>query len=79
METRNRYYRLANRDLVYLKFVLEAYEGLSTLSTVDGKKGIVRVNYPACFENDVAGLMGALAGEIALAEVTEGGEPCSRP
>lgn len=79
METVNRYYQLANRDMVYLKFIQEAHEGLSTMSTVDGKKGIVRINYPVCFAEDVAAMMQALAGEIAITEVDEGGEPCSKP
>ena len=78
METENRYFQLAGRDLVYMKFILEAYEGLSTMSTVDPKKVIVRVNYPRPFAGDVAALMDALSAEIAITEVTEGGEPCSR-
>jgi len=69
METGNRYYQLASRDLVYMKFILEAYEGLSTMSTMDGKRGIVRVNYPLPFAGEVAALMEALAGEITVSEV----------
>jgi hypothetical protein len=76
MDTESRYYQLASRDLVYMKFILEAYEGMSTMSTIDGKRGIVRVNYPVAFAGDVAALMEALATEIAVTEVTEGGEPC---
>ena len=76
MQTESRYFQLASRDMVYMKFILEAYEGLCIMSTIDGKKGIVRVNYPIPFAGDVAALMDALAGEIAVAEVTEGGEPC---
>ncbi|GFO55887.1 hypothetical protein GMSM_28940 [Geomonas sp. Red276] len=76
LETANRYYRLAGRDLVYMKFILEAYEGLSTMSTVDGKRGIVKVNYPLPFADDMAKLMEALGKEIEVREVTEEGEPC---
>lgn len=76
LETRNRYFQLAGRDMVYMKFILEAYEGLCTMSTVDGKRGIVKVNYPLPFADDVADLMTALAGEIPIREVSEGGEPC---
>lgn len=77
METANRYYQLASRDLVYMKFVLEAYEGMSTMSTIDGKRGIVRVNYPLPFADDVARLMEALAGEIEVTEVAWEEEACS--
>jgi hypothetical protein len=79
METDVRYFQLASHDMVYMKFILEAYEGLSTMSTIDGKRGIVRVSYPSPFAGDVAALMDALGTEIAITEVTEGGEPCSRP
>ena len=79
METDSRFFQLAGRDMVYMKFILEAYEGLTTMSTIDGKRGIVRVNYPIAFAGDVAALMDALGSEIAITEVTEGGEPCSRP
>jgi hypothetical protein len=79
METDSRFFQLAGRDMVYMKFILEAYEGLSTMSTIDGKRGIVRVNYPRPFATDIANLMDALGSEIAITEVTEGGEPCSRP
>jgi hypothetical protein len=76
MEVASRYYQLASRDLVYMKFILEAYEGLSTMSTIDGKRGVVKVEYPVPFAEDVAALMQALATEIAVTEVTPGGEPC---
>ncbi|QWV98907.1 DUF4911 domain-containing protein [Geomonas nitrogeniifigens] len=78
METANRYYQLANRDIVYMKYVLEAHEGLTTMSTVDGKRGIVRVNYPVCFAAEVDSMMRAVGQEIVVTEVTEAGEPCSK-
>ncbi|HBA88823.1 MAG TPA: DUF4911 domain-containing protein [Geobacter sp.] len=78
IETTHRYYQLANKDIVYMKFILEAYEGLSTMSTVDGKRGIVKVSFPVCFAKDMAGLMQAVGEEIRITEVTEEGEPCWR-
>lgn len=77
MESESRYYQVAGKDLVYMKFILEAYEGLSTMSTVDNKKRIVKVEYPLPFANDIDQLMTALGKEIAVTEVTQGGEPCS--
>lgn len=64
-----RYFRVNRRELVYLKFILEAYEGLSTLSTVDREGVIVRIGYPRCFSRDMDSLLQALGNEIALAEV----------
>lgn len=64
-----RFFRVHRRDLVYLKFVTEAYEGLLTLSTVDRTGVVVRISYSPLAAADVAGLLDALAREIPLEEV----------
>ncbi len=69
LEPSVRFFRVDRRDLVYLKFVLEAYEGMSTLSTVEPKEGIVRLSIPAGFEKDMHLLIDALSTEIPLTEV----------
>ncbi len=68
-ETQARYFRVDRRDLVYLKFILEAYEGLAVLSTVEREGMVVRVAYPHFSATDVEALLKALAGEIAITEV----------
>lgn len=64
-----RFFRVDRRDLVYLKFVLEAYEGMSTLSTVEPKGVIVRLSVPCGFEDEMRRIIDALSAEIPLAEV----------
>jgi hypothetical protein len=64
-----RYFRVARHDLVYLKFILEAYEGLCVMSTVDRDSAVVRIGYPGTSEADVDGLMGALAMDIRIDQI----------
>ncbi len=68
-ETQARYFRVSRHDLVYLKFILEAYEGLATLSTVERAGAIVRIGYPHFSAVDVNALLLALSGEIEITEV----------
>jgi len=68
-ESHARYFQVERHDLVYLKFILEAYEGLAVLSTVDREGAIVRIGYPHFSACDVDALLQALAGEIAMTEV----------
>jgi predicted aconitase len=70
-ESRARYFRVARHDLVYLKFILEAYEGLAVLSTVEREGAIVRIGYPHFSAEDVDRLLHALAGELDLQEVPQ--------
>jgi phage tail protein X len=64
-----RYFRVSRHDLVYLKFILEAYEGLAVLSTVEREGAIVRIGYPDFSAVDVDALLLALSGEIEIKEV----------
>lgn len=65
-----RYFKVDRRDLVLLKFILEAYEGMSTLSTVDQTGVIIRLSIQGGFEADVLGVLDAVGADISLHEVT---------
>ncbi len=69
-----RYFRVDRRHIAYFRFILEAYEGMATLSTLDAREGIVVLSIPECFAGDADGLLAALAGEIGLVEM----EPADR-
>lgn len=64
-----RYFRVDRHDLVYLKFILEAYEGMSTMSTVDQQSGIVRIISEGWAAEDIGALIESLSQEIRLEEV----------
>ncbi len=69
-----RYFRLHKHDLVYLKFVLEAYEGLTTLSTVARKETVVSVTFGADVSAHVEQLLRAVGQEVKLVEVAPVGD-----
>jgi hypothetical protein len=66
-----RFFKVDRKDLVFLKFILEAYEGLSTMSTADRKEGIVRISFSEWAAADVGILLDSLAREIKLKEVDD--------
>ncbi len=43
LKTSQRYFRTNRRDISYLRFILEAYEGVAVLTTMDARSGIVKV------------------------------------
>ena len=36
-----KYYYINKKNIYFLKFLLEAYEGIATFETIDAKKGII--------------------------------------
>ncbi|KAF0218690.1 MAG: hypothetical protein FD174_2783 [Geobacteraceae bacterium] len=69
--TCKRYFHITGRDLVYLKFIMEAYEGVATLSTADKRNGVVVIAYSDFFAETVNDLLATLREEISLVEVEE--------
>jgi hypothetical protein len=65
----NRYFRIARRDMVYLKFILEAYEGMNTMSTVDNRAGIIRIAIMPGFVQDMDALLAELGTKVTMEPV----------
>lgn len=64
-----RYFKVLHRDMVYLKFILEAYEGMNVMSTVDNKTGIIRIAIMPGFEDDMAELLEDLRLQVKMESV----------
>ena len=66
---RKRYYRLPRREIGYLRFILESYDGLAFMRTIDAGNGLVEIAWPPARTVDVEPLLAALEGEAGMVEV----------
>lgn len=64
-----RCFKVNRKDIAYLHFIVESYEGLATLSTVDGRNGIVLLSVPAGFTAEAELLLRGLKDEITITEI----------
>jgi len=71
-----RYFKVAHRDMVFLKFILEAYEGMNVMSTVDNKVGIIRIAIMPGFVEDMDALLAELGTQVVMEPVEWTDEPC---
>jgi len=69
MDTVQWYFRMRRRDVAYLKFILESYEGLGVLRTVDPRSGIVEVMVPPGMEKDMEMVLEELGDEIPMERI----------
>lgn len=72
-----RYFKVAHRDMVFLKFILEAYEGMNVMSTVDNKGGIIRIAIMPGFVEDMDGLLADLGRQVTMEPVQWHDDPCT--
>jgi hypothetical protein len=53
LEITKQYYRVEKKNISFLKFIFEAYDGIAIITTVDRPKGIVMFRIPPGCENEV--------------------------
>ncbi len=63
MCTTRRDYRINRGDISFLRFILEAYDGMAVVTTLDAARGIVRITMAPGCEDQVAVIIAALAAE----------------
>ncbi len=61
-----RCFQLPRREIAYLRFIVEGYDGLLFLRTLDAAAGLVEIAWPASRDNRGCSLLAALGGEIGL-------------
>lgn len=64
------YYRLAPARIGLLRFLLEGYDGLITLRTLDPRGGLVECAFPPTRQSEAAELLAALAAELGMQLIT---------
>jgi len=56
--------KISPERIHFLKFILEGYDGLAILSTVNAGQGIVRILYPPEIESDLNELLRTIEPQI---------------
>lgn len=69
MKVTKKYYRVKPSDIVFIRYILEAHDGLAVISTLpDAKDTIVLRIAPGC-EEDVLQIVSGLKDEISMEEL----------
>jgi len=66
IETIKRYYRVDRREIAFLRFIFEAYDGIAVLETLEPKAGIVVFHIAPDCERDVDAILQDLKKEIVI-------------
>ena len=64
LETLKKHLRIDRREICFLKFILEAYDGIATLTTIDAHQGIVMIRIAPGCEGDVEVVLQDLKKDI---------------
>ncbi len=71
METIKKYYRVDRREICFLRFIFEAYDGIAMLTTVDPDAGFVIFHISPGCEEDVEMILQDLKNKIMIKLLTK--------
>ena len=66
MKTLEQNYRMDRREIAFLKFILEAYDGIATLRTEDAIRGIITFHIAPGCEKQFAEILKDLKKDIMI-------------
>ena len=64
-----KWFKLNTSDITLVQFILEGYEGLVTVSTIDPKAAIIQVLIMPDFVEDVEGILEHLKDRFMMKEI----------
>ncbi len=65
-ETVTVHVRIPRREIAYFNFLLESYEGLASVSTLDPKEGVLELQVPPELMGELKAFLSGLREEIPL-------------
>jgi len=66
LKTIKKYYRIERKEICFLKFIFEAYDGIAMLTTVDPDSGVVMFHIAPGCEDDVEMVLQDLQHHIMI-------------
>jgi hypothetical protein len=66
LKTTTQYYRVDRRQIAFIKFVFEAYDGIAGMRTTDPEKGIIKLHIAPGCEEQVEQILRDLKKEILI-------------
>jgi hypothetical protein len=66
LETIKKYYRMDRREICFLRFIFEAYDGIAVLRTLDPERGVVVLHVSPGCEADVEMILRELKRDIMI-------------
>jgi hypothetical protein len=69
MKTIARHYRVDRRQIAYLRFIFEAYDGIAVLTTLDPDAGLVVLRIPPGCDPEAEMILQEIAQDILIEPV----------
>jgi len=64
-----KYFRLKRRDISLIQFIIEGYEGMATVTTIDPRTSIIQISIIPEFVSEMDEVIGNLKNKYNMEEI----------
>ena len=65
-------YKLQPKDIVLVQFIIEGYEGMATVTTLDSRKAIIQIAIMPHYLQEISDILEDLKYKYNIEEITDG-------
>ena len=64
-----KYFKINRRNIAIVQFIIEGYEGMATVSTIDPHTAIIKISIMPDFISEISGLIDDLKNKYKIVEI----------
>jgi len=64
-----KYFKVNRRDIAIVQFIIEGYEGMATVTTIDPQTAIIKISIIPDFISEIYGLIEVLKDKYKVVEI----------
>ena len=70
LETKKKIFRVDRREISFLRFIFEGYDGIAVVSTLDREADLISISVAPGCESEVAGVLADLSRQVLMEPVS---------
>ncbi|MBN1366288.1 MAG: DUF4911 domain-containing protein [Syntrophaceae bacterium] len=64
-----KYFQIDRKYIAIVQFIIEGYEGMATVSTIDSRKAAIKISVMSDYISDICGLLEYLKDKYSMKEI----------
>lgn len=64
-----KYFKLKRKDIALVQFIIEGYEGMATVTTIDSQSAIIQISIIPDFISDISAVIKDLKNKYKIEEI----------
>lgn len=66
-----KYFQLERKNIVIVQFIIEGYEGMATVTTINSREAVIQISTLPDYISDISGLLEYLKKKYKMKEIAD--------